>query len=344
MSIGEAGEVVTGGLIAAAVEPDRGERAHPRVAGVCLNCGAALDGHYCANCGQSAHIHKTVGAIFHDLMHNVLHLDGKLFRTLPELARRPGQLTRRYIDGERAKFISPLALFLFSALLMYATYSIFGKHEDGSRMTAQAAAEELRDEVRDSDERIADIRSDLAEQGLSPSRKRTLEQRLAQARETRGELARAAAANADAAKRDRAAAGNLGPLEKMQADKEFVSYRLKANAYKFSWALILISTPMVWLLFAWKRRFGLYDHAVFVTYSIAFMSLLFSVWTVASGLGLAGGVILLALMCYGLWHMYVQLKGAYELSTTGALWRVTLLYSIAAVSGGMFYALITMMS
>ena len=52
-------------------------------------------------------------------------------------------------------------------------------------------------------------------------------------------------------------------------------YKLQANGYKFSWLLIPISVPFVWLLFAWKRHFRAYDHAIFVTYSIAFMSLFF---------------------------------------------------------------------
>ena len=37
------------------------------------------------------------------------------------LAFHPGALTRRYIAGERARFVSPLALFLFSVFLMFAT-------------------------------------------------------------------------------------------------------------------------------------------------------------------------------------------------------------------------------
>ena len=42
------------------------------------------------------------------------------------LAWRPGELTRRYIEGERARFISPLALFLFTVFLMFAVFSIAG--------------------------------------------------------------------------------------------------------------------------------------------------------------------------------------------------------------------------
>ncbi|MGE3396325.1 MAG: DUF3667 domain-containing protein, partial [Sphingomonas sp.] len=125
MSVEGVGEAVTGGMIARTVEPQAGEAAAE--GGVnCLNCGALLDGAYCRQCGQKAHVHRSVGAIAHDLVHGVLHLDGKFWRTLPMLAWRPGELTRRYAHGERAKFVSPMAMFLFSIFLMFAVLSIYG--------------------------------------------------------------------------------------------------------------------------------------------------------------------------------------------------------------------------
>ncbi|GAO39478.1 hypothetical protein SCH01S_32_00150 [Sphingomonas changbaiensis NBRC 104936] len=336
---------MTGGLWAAAVEPAHGPRADMPHGSDCLNCGAALTGSYCANCGQPAHVHRTLGAIWHDLLHSVLHFDGKLWRTLPELALRPGQLTRRYIHGERAKFVSPFALFLFSALLMYAVYSIFGHHGGSSQAKAQESAQSLQKQVAKLDDRIASTEADLQQPDLSASRRVTLQQRLTEARDNRQELAAASAIAADVGKSSaNADPGGRSMLEQIETNKEFVAYRLKANAYKFSWALILISTPMLWLLFAWRRDYGLYDHATFVTYSISFMSLLFSLWMIASWIGLATGVITLALMLYALWHMYVDMRGAYQLSRTGALLRLPLLYGIAAVSAGMFYALVTAMS
>ncbi|MEA3015801.1 MAG: hypothetical protein QOI38_523, partial [Sphingomonadales bacterium] len=100
-----AGDAVTGGVIARVVEPRAGEApgAHDGRPGNCLNCGAPLAGHFCHACGQPAHIHRTVAAWWHDLAHGVLHFEGKIWRTLPMLAWHPGRLTRRYIDGERAR-------------------------------------------------------------------------------------------------------------------------------------------------------------------------------------------------------------------------------------------------
>ena len=52
------------------------------------------------------------------------------------------------------------------------------------------------------------------------------------------------------------------------------STRSSTNAYKCSWVLIPLSVPFLWLLFPFSRRFRLYDHMVFVTYSLSFMTLL----------------------------------------------------------------------
>ena len=96
-------DVVTGGMLGRAVEPSAGESAEGHTEeSVCLNCGTPLVGSHCHQCGQRAHVHRTVTAFFHDLLHGVFHFEGKIWRTLPMLAWRPGQLTRRYIDGQRA--------------------------------------------------------------------------------------------------------------------------------------------------------------------------------------------------------------------------------------------------
>ena len=81
-------------------------------------------------------------------------------------------------------------------------------------------------------------------------------------------------------------------------------------ASKFSWLLIPFSVPFLWLLFPLRRRYRLYDHTVFVTYSLSFMMIL----VIAGGLLVAAGCTSLASMLFFVppIHMYRQLKGAYE--------------------------------
>src|SRR3954463_15557686 len=120
------GDAVTGGLLARAVEPTAGEsgadgHTHEKN---CLSCGTRLAGPFCSACGQRAHVHRSVRGFMQDFLQGMLNFEGKFWHTLPMLAWRPGEMTRRYIAGERARFISPIALYLFTVFAMLATLNL----------------------------------------------------------------------------------------------------------------------------------------------------------------------------------------------------------------------------
>ena len=363
------GEAVSGGMIARAVEPQAGE-SHGAHAGRCLNCDAELTGSYCAQCGQSAHVHRTIGAFWHDLLHSVLHFEGKIWRTLPLLAWRPGELTRRYIAGERARFVSPVAIFLFSVFMMFAVFSMVGG-PFSSTQEAQAGARE-----QDARQEQAELRDDLAELRAERQRVAEAEQPTAALDRNIGELEQELAATESAVRTTRiitaedimkasAAAGETGAtagrpdilstgnptgidliddsIRKAQENPALVAYKLQTNAYKFSWALIPISVPFVWLLFLHRRRyrrFGAYDHTVFVTYSITFMSLGLIVISLLRPLGIGEDLAELAIAVVPPLHIYRQLKGAYGLSRWSAIWRTFVLIVFAFIAITMFVSLL----
>src|SRR5436309_4021822 len=143
------GDAFTGGVLGRAVEPKAGERADGHTAEtVCLNCGAPLSGPYCHECGQHAHVHRMLSAFFHDFAHGVLHFEGKIFRTIPLLAWKPGELTRRYIDGQRASFVSPIALFLFCVFLMFGVIGLTSNSLNSAEAHAEAVKELQKDQTR----------------------------------------------------------------------------------------------------------------------------------------------------------------------------------------------------
>ena len=115
---------------------------------------------------------------------------------------------------------------------------------------------------------------------------------------------------------------------------------MQANGYKFSWLLIPLSVPFVWLLFFWTRRFRFYDHTVFVTYSLAFMSLLAVVLTVLGFAGVHIAIIATAGTLIPPIHMYRQLKQAYGLGWFGALVRTVLLVNFCFQIAGFFFVLL----
>jgi hypothetical protein len=328
-------DAVTGGLVGRAVEPAAGEGdSHTREAN-CLNCGAALVGPYCFACGQHAHVHRTLSAFFHDFAHGVLHFEGKIWRTLPMLAWKPGELTRRYIDGQRARFVSPIALFLFSVFLMFGAIGLTSHGINTAKASADAAKELQKDQTKLGI--LQEQRATAAKAGLPTAK---LDNKIA---DVKGEMTALQALkdgkiDATTFKFQNEFLDGLNTgLGDAAKNPELLFYKIKTNAYKFSWALIPISVPFVWLLFPFSRRFRLYDHTVFVTYSLCFMMLLLSAGSV---IGLVSASIASLLWFVPPVHMYRQLRGAYALGKWGAAWRASVLTVFAFMAIGLFASLL----
>lgn len=146
-----AGAMATAGLVAGAIEGrEPGQAGH----GACLNCGAKLEGAFCSQCGQAALPRRSLLHVFEEFLHGLFHFDTKVWRTLPMVMFRPGTLTRNYVYGKRARYVSPLATFLLTIFFMFAVFAFAGGppinvDENGS--------------VEDAQEDLADAREELAE-------------------------------------------------------------------------------------------------------------------------------------------------------------------------------------
>lgn len=98
---------------------------HAAVSPNCLNCEAVLQGQYCHVCGQKA-VSLNVGMhdFAHEAMHELSHVDGKVLLTLKLLVTKPGQLTKEFLAGRRARFISPVRLYLTCSLVFFTLAAI----------------------------------------------------------------------------------------------------------------------------------------------------------------------------------------------------------------------------
>jgi hypothetical protein len=336
-------DIATGSMLGRVVEPRAGEvhgAAHRH--GLCLNCGTALVGDYCHACGQAEHVHRTLGSIAHDLLHGVFHFEGKIWRTLPMLLFRPGELTRRYIAGERARFVSPLALFLFMVFLMFAVlHTVGGDLGDGMPPAARAAA------VKNIDEEIAAAKVKLARtpstRPANDSTRRETEKELRDLQRARQVLSgtRTPGDNDFSFTNMKTHWPALDKgIAKANANPGLMLYKLQSSAYKYSWALIPISTPFVALLFLWRRRYKLYDHAIFVTYSLAFMMILVVVLSGMIAIDAPENLVTTLATLVPPAHMFAQLRGAYQLRKRSALWRTIALLTFASLALMTFVALV----
>jgi hypothetical protein len=234
--------------------------------------------------------------------------------------------------------VSPIALFLFCVFLTFAVMSLTGNINPsfgGPEQLAKAereAAGELSALQKQRDQAIANQQSTAKLNQQIGDARQSLD--LLQSLHRKGALPTAANSKP-------MISSNLpwlrNALDKAKENPELLFYKLKTNAYKFSWALIPISVPFVWLLFPFNRRFRLYDHTVFVTYSLCFMMLLLSIGTLV-------GTVSQSVATFAWFippvHMYRQLRGAYGVTAFGAAWRTFALSIFAFIAVGLFAILL----
>lgn len=81
---------------------------------VCANCGAGLTGSYCAVCGQKRFVEadRRFGHLLRQFVAAATDLDGRIWGSVFALLLRPGKLSRDFIEGRRARWMSPIGLFL----------------------------------------------------------------------------------------------------------------------------------------------------------------------------------------------------------------------------------------
>ncbi|MEO7364934.1 MAG: DUF3667 domain-containing protein [Sphingomicrobium sp.] len=329
-------DVATGVMLAGAEEPRSGTVAdgHTNEAN-CLNCGTRLTGPYCAACGQKAHVHRSLRGFFQDMVQGMFNVEGKIWRTLPMLAWRPGDLTRRYIAGERARFVSPIALYLFSVFLMFAVLNLTGTLGSNAPKVVDS---NLKIAVRDQQSTIAKLETERAAKLAAGASVDAVDLRIASEKSDLAQLekVRRGGFSSKVAVDDESPAWVRALVGKAQQNPELVVYKVQDAASKFSWLLIPISVPFLWLLFPLRRGHQTYDHTVFVTYSLSFMMML----VVSGGLLVASGAPSLASLLFFVppIHMYRHLKGAYQLGRFSALARTVALVTFAFVAAGLFVA------
>jgi hypothetical protein len=328
-----AGALSTATLVAATLEGGTGHGAHDGHEGHdghgnCANCNAPLTGPFCRMCGQQAHIHRSLLHLIEELLHGLFHFDAKGWRTIPLLIFKPGTLTRRYIDGRRKAYISPLALFLFMVFLMFFVASLGGSGKQGGSMkaadafnavqgviveqtkdaaeakaaadkaataleTARKEGKDLTNLQEESDEAIQDQKdADEVLQRLNAESVQLIDAiKAAKEAEKQHPPAAAAAAGSvaemhtpelqsaiDAIAHERGVKGGGVTWSDRLADKlkhknvgrsdgssinealqhavnnpDLALYKLKNTTYKYSFMLVPISLPFLWLMFFWRR-------------------------------------------------------------------------------------------
>lgn len=142
---------------------DRRPEAQP-ARGNCPNCGTPLLGDHCYACGQPTkglvrHFSSLVG----DFFDSVFDYDARIPRTMWPLFGKPGALTLEYFAGHRVRYVSPVRLFFFLAIVTFFVGRLtisFGETQNVANFGGSSAIEVARsiEEVEQArDEALAGI-------------------------------------------------------------------------------------------------------------------------------------------------------------------------------------------
>jgi hypothetical protein len=357
------GDILTGGLAAREVDRggvaagEAGHEPHEGAGGACLNCGTVRTGPFCQACGQSGHVHRNIVALGHDILHGVFHFEGKFWKTLPMLAWHPGDLTRRYVHGERAKFVSPMAMFLFSVFLLFAAVNRMAMPDVSGAAQGMAKAKiEVSKAARQSAVNLAALEKKRADRLVADPKANTadLDKRIKSEQADVDAMTNVAAQLPSKVSGDGGHGLLLGDASGVHSDipwldrqlravnenRALYAYKMKMASYKFSWALIPISVPFIWLLFFWRRDVGLYDHAIFAIHSLSFMTLLVCGLIGLHLIGVSQAWLWVAFVIVPPVHMYKHLKGAYRLGRFGAAVRMSTLLVMTTMTSLLFFLML----
>ncbi len=262
----------------------------------CENCGELIERRYCGTCGQlAADYHKPLSGLLVASLADMLALDGRLSRTLREMILKPGQMTRNYLDGQRARYVPPFRLYIFASLIFFFMVfsqgtggapsdlesdpaagevpAIAAADEEGSPEVPGTGIEEIFDEDGHLDgEALNEIITEGTETGDLDVRERALIERFA----------------------ERVNEINENP-------ERFLSL-LKTYAPRASLVMVPLLAIMLALLYVNKRRVMLYDHLVtalhfqvFIYFSVTVVVVLGMIY---SPLGAVGWIGLVPFLFY----------------------------------------------
>ena len=86
----------------------------------CENCGAVLLGDHCYSCGQPTKgLIRQFSAIIGDFADTVLNIDSRIIHTVGPLLFKPGYLSLEYFAGRRVRYVSPVRLLVFIAVVTF---------------------------------------------------------------------------------------------------------------------------------------------------------------------------------------------------------------------------------
>jgi hypothetical protein len=287
----------------------RRHNAHALALGTpCANCATPLMGPWCYQCGQVGEdFHRSIWKLIGEAFEGLMHFDGRVWTTLPDLFRHPARLTRAYLDGHRAPQIPPFRLFLVVLVLVFFAGSLDrGPGSSSSTTTTDSHGH---------------VRTAKSLDQLTPREREEIKKSLQDGRTN----LTAGQGVVDWLK-DRA--------DKVVDDPQRFWLVLESWGERFAFLALPMAAILVSLTFVFQRRFFMFDHTIFSLHSLSAVGLMLAATEALSPLvGDGAGLILWAAPV----HLFAHMRGVYATSVIGTLARMAFIFVGSVIIGGVIF-------
>lgn len=127
---------------------------------LCENCGRPRADRFCSQCGQNDRTYsRSIFPVVGELVRESFEFDGRLAQTLKLLLFKPGSLSTEFSRNRRARYMTPVRLYLFTSVVFFLTMSLAMSRvpsplEEGPDQDPSSALAEIPADVMDSLEAV----------------------------------------------------------------------------------------------------------------------------------------------------------------------------------------------
>ncbi len=101
---------------------------------LCENCGRPRAERFCSQCGQNDRTYsRSLFPVLGELVRESFEFDGRLAQTLKLLLFKPGRLSTEFSRNRRARYMTPVRLYLFTSVVFFLTMSLVVSRDPGPR-------------------------------------------------------------------------------------------------------------------------------------------------------------------------------------------------------------------
>lgn len=99
---------------------------------LCENCGRPRADRFCSQCGQNDRTYsRSIFPVLGELVRESFEFDGRLAQTLKLLLFKPGRLSTEFSRNRRARYMTPVRLYLFTSVVFFLTMSLTLSRDPG---------------------------------------------------------------------------------------------------------------------------------------------------------------------------------------------------------------------